>query len=112
MYFYDALHEANFSKMLEKFPQGKKDREYRVACYIIAHPEIFPKATRKDWDTPFDDWMEEEDLSSGFRLLVDLGLHLFGGGSHSFNLMDGISTWDTGNYSVFVQACEIRKGWA
>lgn len=112
MYFYNAEHEANFTWMLERFPQGKDNREYRTACYIIAHPEIFPKATRKEWGFVFDDWMEQEDFSSGIRQLVNLGLHLYGGGRHPFNLMDGISTWDTGNYQVFLQACEIRKGWA
>lgn len=112
MYFYDDQHEGNFEKMLDRFPKGKKDPEYRTACYIIAHPEIYPKATRQNWEYPFDDWMETEDFSSGFRLLIDLGLHLYGGGRHPFNLQDGISTWDTANYSVFMQACEIRKGWA
>ncbi|MNI83289.1 hypothetical protein D3C87_1057390 [compost metagenome] len=112
MYFYDSAHETNFDRMIERYPAAKVDREYRVACYIIAHPEIFLKATRQQWENIFDDWTEQEDFSSGIRLLVDLGLHLYGGGSHSFNLLDGIGTWDTGNYSVFKQACEIRKGWA
>lgn len=112
MYFYSDQHEANFETMISRFPFGKSDSEYRVGCYIVAHPEIFPKATKKSWENIFDDWMEEEDFSSGIRLLVDLGLHLFGGGSHPFNLLDAITTWDTGNYSVFVQACEIRNGWA
>lgn len=112
MYFYDDRHEANFVKMVERFPLGKDDPEYKVACYIIAHPEIFHKATRQNWVNPFDDWMDEEDFSSGIRYLVNLGLHLYGGGRHEFNLMDGLATWDTGNYQVFKQACEIRKGWA
>jgi len=112
LYFYNSSHEVNFTRMLEMYPAAKNDTEYRAACYIIAHPEIFPKATRHEWEHIFDDWMEQEDFSSGIRLLVDLGLHLFGGGRHPFNLLDGISTWDTANYSVFKQACEIRKGWA
>lgn len=112
MYFYNEQHQVNFETMLTRFPVGKSDPEYRVGCYIVAHPEIFLKATRKPWGNIFDDWMVEEDFSSGIRLLVDLGLHLFGGGSHNFNLLDGVTTWDTGNYSVFHQACEIRKGWA
>lgn len=111
MYFYNETHEQNFENMLERFPEGKANREYRVACYIIAHPEIFPKATKQEWEFPFDDWTEQEDFSTGIRLLIDLGWHLYGGGHHEFNLMDGIGTWDTGNYSVFQQACEIRKGW-
>ncbi len=112
MYFYDSTHEANFTKMLKAWPQGNKDPEYRVACYVVAHPEIFNKATRKEWEFIFDNWMEQEDFSSGIKLLVDMGLHLYGGGQHSFNVLDGIATWDTGNYQVFTQACEIRKGWA
>lgn len=110
MYFLDANHEANFHAVLSRWPQGAKDPEYRVACYILAHPEIYAKATRRKWEYPFDDWMEQEDFSHGVRLLIDLGFHLYGGGRHSFNLMDGLSTWDVGNYQVFVQACEIRKG--
>jgi hypothetical protein len=113
LYFYDNAHERNFENMLELFPQGKNDPEYRVACYIIAHPEIYPKANRKKWEFAFDEWTtEQEDFSSGIRLLIDLGLHLYGGGRHPFNLMDGIGTWDTGNFQVFLQACEVRKGWA
>lgn len=112
MYFYDSEHEANFEKMLERFPAGRKNPEYRAACYIIAHPEIYPKATKKKWEFPFQEWRDTEDFSRGITLLIDAGFHLFNGGNHPFNLMDGIATWDTGNFSVFMQACEIRKGWA
>ena len=112
MYFYNDNHQFNFESLLTRFPLGKSDPEYRAGCYIVSHPEIFHKATRRASDDLFDDWMTQEDFSSGIRLLVDLGLHLFGGGRHPFNLLDGISTWDTGNYSVFKQACETRKGWA
>lgn len=112
MYFYDEQHEENFKKMLQRYPAGEKDREYRVACYIIAHPEIFPKATKQNWEFPFEKWRETEDFSHGIKLLVNLGFHLFNGGDGPFDLIDGIVTWDTGNFSVFQQACEIRKGWA
>lgn len=46
MYFYDDKHEANFAKMVERFPLSKNDNEYKVVCYVIAHSEIFEKATR------------------------------------------------------------------
>lgn len=112
MYFYDDKHEANFAKMVERFPLSKNDNEYKVACYVFAHSEIFEKATRKNWNDIFDDWMEQEDFSTSIRLLIDLALHLFGGGSHAFKLADGIAAWDTANFQVFQTACEIRKGWS
>lgn len=111
MYFYNDQHEQNFEAMLERFKEGKSDPEYRVGCYIVAHPEIFYKATQQEWEFLFDDWMKQ-DFSQGIQYLIDLGLHLYGGGSHPFNLTLSIGTWDTGNYEVFKQACEIRKGWA
>jgi hypothetical protein len=96
--------------MLERYPAGKNDPEYRVACYIVAHPEIFQKATKQMWENPFDDWMDEEDFSSGYRLLIQLGLHLYNGGRDPYPLLDGLATWDVRNYEVFKQACEIRRG--
>lgn len=112
MNFYNDAHEANFADMLQRFPIAKTDPEYRVGCYIVAVPEIYAKATRQQWGDLFDEWTTTEDFSSGFRVLLDLGIHLFGGGSHPVNLSDGIAAWDTGNFEVFRQACEIRKGWA
>lgn len=116
MYFYSDEHEKNFAVMLKRYPVGNKDPEYRAACYVIAHPEIFHKATKRKWEWPFGDgeesWVDQEDFSHGIRLLIDSARHLYGGGSHPFSLLDGVSTWDTGNFYVFLQACEIRKGWA
>ncbi|MUT68501.1 DUF2538 family protein [Paenibacillus sp. NEAU-GSW1] len=112
MYFYNEYHQFNFHVMLEKYPIAQQNAEYRVACYIVAHPEIYEKATRKSWENIFDEWMDTEDFSRGIQLLIDLGLHLYGGGFHRFDLLYGIETWDIGNYSVFKQACEIRKSFA
>lgn len=110
MYFYDESHEINFQEMLNRFPSAVKDKEYRVGCYIAAHPEIFFFShAQKEWDYIFDEWTDTEDFSHGIKLLIDLGIHLYGGGRHPFNLLDGLSVWDSRNIQVFKQAVEIRK---
>lgn len=110
MVFYNDEHKDNFHAMLGRWPQGEYDRQYRVACYIMAVPDIYSKATKQRWSLPFDAWCEQEEFSHGSRLLIDLGFYLFNGGQHAFNLNDRLSLRKTGLSPVFQQACQIREG--
>lgn len=109
IYFVSQEHRENLFIMFERFPRGKESRDFLVACYIIAHPEIFRKATGKEWDYPFDDWVEKQDFSSGFRRLIDAGFHIYSGGTWSFNLSDGLASWDESLLKVFLQACILWR---
>ncbi|WDI05024.1 hypothetical protein PUW25_26000 (plasmid) [Paenibacillus urinalis] len=108
MYFYSESHETNYKEMLKRYPTALKDAEYKLGCYIVAHPEIYLAASEQDWPDIFDDWTEKS-FSRGGRLLIDLGMHLFGGGHTELNLTDAINTWDDKNYKVFLQAVDIRR---
>ncbi|GAK43482.1 hypothetical protein TCA2_5980 [Paenibacillus sp. TCA20] len=109
MYFYSDSHSANYVQMIKKYPTVLKDKEYQVGCYIVAHPEIYLAASQQDWEDIFDDWIDQS-FSRGGRLLIDLGMHLYGGGHAEFNLADALNTLDEKNFKVLLQAIDIRRG--
>lgn len=109
MYFLNEDHKKNYALALELYPESRGSTEYQVGCYIMAHPEIFPKTGMKRRIGVFEGWIRQ-DFSTGIRLLIDAGRNMYGGGRVKFNLNDGITTWDAGNLGVFITACEIRKG--
>ncbi|WP_088832610.1 DUF2538 family protein [Paenibacillus tyrfis] len=112
IFFVNSDHKNNFRKLLVRF-SATRDREYAVACYVLAHPEIFRKINWSRIVQPFDflKWRGHNavDLSNGFRLLVDAARNLFNY-NNKFNLMDALSTWDQKSIAVFHSAMDIRMG--
>lgn len=129
MYFISDLHKSNFNNLLTIYLIAKKDSEYRSAMYLLSLPTIYNKVVN---DKAFNDncpfyWTEEYiytdndiefldkpsesylTLSSGYKCIVDLALHLFNS-SNPFNLCNALKTWDNTLYNVFKQAVEIRVG--
>jgi hypothetical protein len=113
LFFIDLEHRRNYKEMLLRFPDGRTDCEYRVGCYILSHPAIYPDAQKYfDEFFNFHKLLEQEPLAVGFRKLIDLGYHLYGGGHHPFNLSDALALWDSNLYMMSFQAISIvRKGY-
>jgi hypothetical protein len=109
MYFYDEEHEENFELMKELYPECNRDRGYKAACYILAHPCIHDSVPKNRDEWLFGSWVNKKYFTETFLMLIKLGKQLFTGNG-SFPLMDGIAFWDEKNYLVFKQACDIRKG--
>ena|GEM_PF-6422115 len=43
MFFYDEVQEKNFLGLVEEYPKATTNFQYRIACYIMSHPEIYYK---------------------------------------------------------------------
>ncbi|MFN0222134.1 DUF6075 family protein [Paenibacillus sp. KR2-11] len=112
IHFVNDAHRSNFNKLLIRF-QAHKDREYAVACYVLAHPEICRKVNWDRTEYPFDflKWRgaDRVDLSNGFKGIVALAANLFNS-SNKFNLMDAMSSWGPELMAVFESAVCIRTG--
>jgi len=112
MYFRNETHRQNFLKLLFHF-NVFGDREYCVACYVLACPEIFRKVAWSKCNNPFDflKWRGSNrvDLSNGYRLLVEMAKNLFND-RNQFNLMEGLRTWDEHLRRIFLEAVNIRMG--
>lgn len=110
IYFVSPKHKDNLIKLTtEIYSEANRSRDYLVACYVIAHPEIYHKATKKASSYPFDEWVNNQDFSSGFQKLVALGFHIYNGGQYPFNLSDGLATWDDELFKVFLQTCKLWR---
>lgn len=129
MFFVNNQHKRNFEAITVKFPGVIKNSEYRAACYIAAHPEIFKCfELNKQNHGPFDwyfDYLHDPDdfiarrdrgktsgdtapLTGSTRLLVELAINLWGG-SIPVNLADGLVLWDSDLYRVAMQAIDLRR---
>lgn len=85
-------------------------------CYIISYPGLFDIHQGKPGDHPFTWYTDHEDdlqVPLQYKDLIDLGLHLYGGGYHEFNLLRSLSHWSFSPdiVNVFFQALAVRKGW-
>lgn len=128
MFFVNYQHRINFNSLIIKFPQAIKESDYRSACYIAAHPEIFKCfELGKQKESPFDwyfdylndpeDFVKRRDqgkttgdtapLSGGTRPLLDLALNLWNG--RSFDLSYCLSMWDEELYRVALQSIELKR---
>lgn len=128
MYFVNQAHKKNLEKLAEVFPAVRKNSEYRAACYIAAHPEIFKcfsidKQQHGPFDWYFDyldnpeDFIKRRDrnetsgdtapLTGQTRELVELALNLWNG--HQFDLSYGLSMWDGDLYRLALQAIDLRR---
>ncbi|ANB66152.1 hypothetical protein GFC29_3833 (plasmid) [Anoxybacillus sp. B7M1] len=114
MYFVDDEHRKFFELLLKQFPVAQHDKQYRVACYIVAHPEIYRRVSQLIEDSPMEwyfDWKAGEieiDFSSGFRKLLEAAAHLWNG-DDAFSLYDALHTWDKTCFNMFVQAIIIAR---
>lgn len=115
MFFINEEHKDNYEDMLLRFPNARKDYQYKVGCYITSHPGLFRKAKVFIDDSPVSwayDAIEEVidiDLTSGEKLLVDVMLTLWNG-TPGFDLNHAIGVWDESNYKVFLETLEISRG--
>ncbi|WP_047981738.1 hypothetical protein [Ornithinibacillus contaminans] len=48
------------------------------------------------------------DLSHGYKIMVEFGANLFNSSNDEFNLTEAFGTWDSEMIKVFYQALEIR----
>lgn len=119
MFFVSNEHEQNYKKMVLLFPEARKtppNTEYQVACYVISYPGLFDIHQGKPGDHPFTWYLgnkNELQIPLPYKALIELGIHLYGGGIHDFNLLRSLSYWshDTDLVNVFFQALAIRQGW-
>ncbi|AKX95752.1 hypothetical protein MTHERMOG20_23680 [Moorella thermoacetica] len=112
-YFVDEEHEGNFKELCAAMKSMKGNREYRAAGYILALPELYPKARQYFSDAGFRwfDLLKKVDLSSGHRIMVNLAVDLFGGATDRplFNVGDAIAVLDTKMYRAALAAIQIRR---
>lgn len=121
-WYANEQHKENFDKIAVKFPLALTNGQYRAACYIAAHPEIF-KCFKldKQINGPFD-WvfarLEPDaglDSSTGTTApltgntwaLVHLALNLWNG--REFDLESGLTLWDRDLYTVALRAMDLRR---
>lgn len=116
MFFINEEHEKNFSEMLFLFPLGEQNYQYRIGCYVTAHPDLFTKVRKYIegespvyWAYMLEENTIEVDLTSGERLLVDMMLNLWNG-TEGFDLNRALGIWDEDNYEMFLQAIRIARG--
>lgn len=129
MYFVNETHKMNFERMAEVFPRARKNSEYRAACYIAAHPEIFkcfvpdrqehgPFSWYFDYLDNMEDFIARRDrgettsgdpapLTGQTHELVELALNLWNG--RECDLSSGLSIWDRDMYRVALQAIDLRR---
>lgn len=114
MFFIDKKHELNFKELLLRFPAGKKDYQYRIGCYITAHPQLYEKVAKHLEETPvywaysIREGEIEVDLTSGEKILVDLMLNLWNG-TPGFDLNHAIGVWDEENFEMFLETLRIAR---
>lgn len=113
IYFVDDEHESNFKELCASVKSMKGDKEYRAAGYILALPELYPKARRYFSDAGFRwiDLLKKVDLSSGYRIMVNLAVDLFGGETDRpmFNAGEAIAVLDTKLYQAALAAIQVRR---
>jgi hypothetical protein len=125
LYFYDKKHEENYNSLLSQFPQAESNFQYRVACYITAHPEIYFKVKRKRMPMAwaFDMAMDEfkVDFTNGYHQLIKAGMNLWNGWNgwskkagdpgdyKAFDIDYALGILDESNYQVLMQAIKIRR---
>ncbi|MCS7460349.1 DUF6075 family protein [Paenibacillus doosanensis] len=126
MYFTDAQHEQNFNQLLNQYPVGKVDNQYKAAFYIVALPTVYEHCDQNPVSGghgPYDWYFHEQEnppctrasLSDGYRHLVKAGLNLYNNHKHSeawddFTPYLALSTWGDELFRVFVEACQVRRG--
>lgn len=126
LYFYDEVHEKNFMNIVGEHPQAKSNFQYRIACYITSHPEIYSKVKSKQmpmaWAFDMAIGSFNVDFSNAYHQLIKLGMNLWNGWNgwsketgdpgdyEPFDLDYALSTLDDRNYKVMMQAIIIRRG--
>ncbi|WP_027086849.1 DUF2538 family protein [Cohnella panacarvi] len=120
MYFVNREHEVNFNELLSRYPIGRTDSQYRAGFYVVAHPIVYDCCNMdpaSDGHGPFDWYFAENGelsevfagLSYGFQCIVKAGLNMYNN-QPDFSLYLALGNWDDELFSVFVEACEIRRG--
>jgi hypothetical protein len=121
VYFSDEAHQENFQKCMQKF--DCRTKEYISTCYLAAYPEVFKCFDLEQQENGPFDWyfdcldnvsLQEHRLTGSTApltgqtiALVHLALNLWNG--HSFDLVSGLSIWDSELYTVALQAINLRR---
>jgi len=109
MYFFNPQHQEAFHALVAKYKKSS-DNEYMSAFYILSTDTEIRHKTDKHVTYTGIDWegIWQYDWSSGYRLILELGETLFKS-SGSFELAQGLNTWDEYRFEVAMQAIRIRK---
>lgn len=117
--FINEEHKQNFEEIAKISNVIKSDKYWKLAYYLIAHPDLFPLVV--DWTntrqqgegnllSPFG-WYNTIDvhLGSGMCGLIELAIHLFTGGREKFDLDSYLYKWDGTNFEVAMEIIRIAK---
>ena len=109
IYFVNLRHRTNFQELCNRVSRTRY-KDYRTAAYILSLPDLYQKALPYFSDEGFNSAeMFQQDFSSGFKILLELAVELFGGRDCNFDLNHAISTLDDDNFRVMLQAISIRR---
>jgi hypothetical protein len=124
MYFTNHEHKLNYKKLILQF-RAQSDPEYKVACYIVALPEIYHHINGNTGPFPFswtappeeedtsNEWVFTETFSSlptSYKTMILVAMNLYNPELNSFNLCTALTIWNSELYNVFLQAVDIRRG--
>ncbi len=109
MFFVDQEHEKEFKTFVRRYDKSG-DKEYLAAYYVLtANDELRRKAARYikpdgiGWPRIW-----EQDWSSGYRLILQLGESLFQS-SGEVEFAYGLRTWDDELFQVAIEAVMLRR---
>ncbi|MFT9486787.1 MAG: hypothetical protein ACH0QD_05405 [Tepidibacillus sp.] len=93
MYFIDEEHKKNFEYLTtEIFPHAEKDREYKVAAYILSHPEIYKHCINDPFFKEFPFLWTNEYKDTSYKEIED---------GQEYNIIDfEIKKDEAGNHMI------------
>jgi hypothetical protein len=118
-YFVSEKHKEIMEAMIKKSPKQVNDKQWSMASYLLAHPDILPhleEAVRylhKDEIEsvmPFKWYFDGDmELGSAAHGLFELARHLFTGGRNEFSIDRYLYKWDGVNFEVAMSLIRIAK---
>jgi len=124
-------HQENFNELMKKFGARANASDYKAACYIVAHPEVYDHVEvlisdsspvsfywkrDKNGEAVFDEKsnlpIEAQvmaELSSGYAHLVRAGVMLFTDRLWHFDVNKALGTWGDDLYKTYIQGMEIVR---
>lgn len=116
VYFRDAGHQARLLSAIQSigkvYNNGKLDREYACALYVLTNEEETWEQTRQyvsQDGIDFEGILNEQDFGGAYTSLIELAGNLFSGGSIKANPVDVVARLDEYNFAIAVSAIMIRR---
>jgi len=109
LFFLDDEHEEKFFRLVSgKFKEN--DKEYSSAFYILTADEELRRKGMKYITTDGIRWdgIWDEDWSSGYRVLLQLGESLFKSSGRA-DIVYGLGIWGDELYRIAMEAIRIRR---